>query len=312
MKYKILKFHFNTAVHFGDNNLSDTNNTFSSDILFSAICVEKAKTGDIALIDEMIEIVNTGKLLFSDAFPYIGNEYFLPKPIMHIDGENNESDSGKKKAYKKMSYINIKDFDKFVKGDFDNPEETNKTLKEFGDIDVLTRVSISNDEPRPYQVGAYRYKNNAGLYVIVAYEDENIFNDIFDVVKNIGISGIGGKKTSGLGKFDVEIIDEKEDIYRIFVDKCNKNANKYMTLSISLPQDEEMNEVLDGATYALIRKGGFVDTTYENINKIKKKDIYLFKCGSCFSKKYEGDVYNISFDENNKIYKYAKPLWIGV
>lgn len=312
MKYKILKFHFNTAVHFGDNNLSNTSNTFSSDILFSAICIEKAKQGGEALINEMLEKVKDGKLLFSDAFPYIGDNYFLPKPIMHIDGKNSESDSGKKKAYKKMSYINIKDFEKFVKGNFDNPEETNEILKNFGENDVLTRVSISSDEPRPYQVGVYRYKNNAGLYVIVAYEDDNVFNDIFAVVENIGISGIGGKKTSGLGKFGVEVVDDKEDIYRIFVDMCNKNANKYMTLSISLPQDEEMKETLDDATYTLIRKGGFVDTTYENINKIKKKEIYLFKSGSCFKKKYEGGVYNISFDENNKIYKYAKPLWIGV
>ena len=44
----------------------------------------------------------------------------------------------------------------------------------------------------------------------------------------------------------------------------------------------------------------------------KKKELYSFKAGSCFSHKFDGHIFDLSEGGNHPVYRYAKPLMMGV
>lgn len=104
MNYIVYKLAFQSAVHFGRLNLEDGEYTCCADTIFSALCQEALQMGtDVS--QQFYQYAKTGTLLLSDAFPYMGNTLFLPKPMKHIETEGNKGDSTMKKAYKKLKYI---------------------------------------------------------------------------------------------------------------------------------------------------------------------------------------------------------------
>ena len=44
----------------------------------------------------------------------------------------------------------------------------------------------------------------------------------------------------------------------------------------------------------------------------RKKDLYVFNSGSTFTEKFEGDICDVSSGGAHPVYRYAKPLWLGV
>ena len=93
MDYKIYMLSFTTPVHFGTGVLSESSINFCADTLFSALYIEALK---LELADQLYNMVEEGKLLFSDAFPYIGKQYFLPKPMLYVEPKDQGNSSVKK------------------------------------------------------------------------------------------------------------------------------------------------------------------------------------------------------------------------
>lgn len=69
MVYQLYKLEFLNNVHFGKNSLNDAEISFSADTLFSALCIEALKSGELK---KLYEITQKGELVISDAFPYQG------------------------------------------------------------------------------------------------------------------------------------------------------------------------------------------------------------------------------------------------
>ena len=44
----------------------------------------------------------------------------------------------------------------------------------------------------------------------------------------------------------------------------------------------------------------------------KKKDLYVFTAGSCFVNCFAGDIYDVSEGGKHPVYRYAKPIFMGV
>lgn len=72
MKYIAYKLKFSTGVHFGNGSLDDTEYTFCADTLFSALCIEAVKHSEDKL-SRLVSYVKAGKIVFSDAMPYMNN-----------------------------------------------------------------------------------------------------------------------------------------------------------------------------------------------------------------------------------------------
>lgn len=86
----------------------------------------------------------------------------------------------------------------------------------------------------------------------------------------------------------------------------------HLLLSTALPKEDELSEALDGASYKLIKRSGFVASTEYAPESRKKRDLYVCSAGSCFQHCFKGDIYDVSDGGNHSVYRYAKPLFMGV
>ena len=86
-----------------------------------------------------------------------------------------------------------------------------------------------------------------------------------------------------------------------------------MSLSTSLPKDDELEEALENSSYLMEKRSGFIYSTSYSDEFRRKKDMYVFSSGSCFENIFDGDVYDVSEGQGkHKVYRYAKPLFLGV
>jgi len=298
MKYKIYRLKFPYGVHFGGNSLDESKMTFSADTLFSALYQEALAIGEDAA-KELYDCVQEDRFLFSDAFPYIGDTNYLPKPMIRITKSEQEGDSVIKKAYKNLKYIPMDKMDTYIKGDLD-PQKESQRLKTLGVKALKTSVAIHGyEETMPYHVGVYYYNDGCGLYIIAGFEsshEEDLFYDLLDA---LSYSGIGGKRRSGFGRFEIESIKDVS---------LSEQGEHYMTLSVSLPEENEM-EVLRDASYQVIKRGGFVGSEDYSDEYRKKKDLFMVTAGSCFHEMYSGNIYDVSNGGKHAVYRYGKPIF---
>lgn len=312
MKYAIYKLHFSTGVHIGNRDLADGEYAINSDTIFSALCHEALKAGGEQYINKLISLVNDNLILISDALPFIEDELYIPKPLQpidNVDNNQNQGDSINKKAFKKLKYISIDMLDTYMEGNLD-PETELEIFKDLGGSEVRTQAWINGtEETKPYFIGVYNFKANNGLYIIVAYKDKDDLNFIENLIQALGYTGIGGRRSSGLGKFKPELNTLSDE----FINHLNDDLYQdYMTLSSCMAKESELGNIIEDSYYLLHKRSGFVSSRNYSEGSLKKRDFYAFKAGSCFSNKFNGDIFDVSYKGNHPVYRYAKPMFLGV
>lgn len=90
MTTSMVKLTFQVPVHFGDGRLSGGEYTCDAATLFSALFIEALKM-DCA--DELLAATKLGELTLSDAFPYIGERLYVPKPMVDLGSYAESEDS---------------------------------------------------------------------------------------------------------------------------------------------------------------------------------------------------------------------------
>ncbi len=307
MKYKLYRLRFQGAVHFGRHNLDEGEYSCCADTLFSALCQEALKIGDSTL-QEFYHCAKEDGLLFSDLFPYMGDTYYIPKPMKHIDTEDGSGNSVIKKAYKRLKYIPMDMLDVYLEGKYDVLNAQN--LEELGHFEMKTTVSIRGEsEPEPYRIGTYYYGPGNGLFFIVGYGEEKASELAERLLENLSFSGIGGKRASGLGRFDLF----QGTLPEHFCARLEKRGSRYMSLSVSLPTEEELETALTGAEYLLCKRSGFVASGQYAPEQMRKRDLYVFRSGSCFAERFRGDIYDVSEKGyGHPVYRYAKSMLVEV
>lgn len=329
MQYKIFKLKFETPVHFGSEkvgtSLENVQIICHSDTLFSAMCQEILKIyGEIKLLD-FVDMVEDEELLFSSLLPYRENDLFLPKPCLLLDRKNtneNISSSVKKKKMKKLEYISINDFENYIDclktgNDFEYDEEKYNICE----TTTVAKVSLNREDDKNniYYVAGTQFKEKCGLYVLVAYNSDEQVELFENTLKSLGYSGIGGKRSSGYGKFeiedemypDLEGLEEEKLIYSLL----ETDGDYQEALSVVSPSEEELeNNNFNNAFYKLISRNGYVySTTYTEENTlVKRKSLSMFKEGSCFPFDIKGEIKDVSDNGNHPVYKCGKMLKIGV
>lgn len=302
MKYTIYQLSFPNGIHIGDKSLEESNYTISADTLFSALYIEALKRED-DIAERLLEGVQNGTILLSDTFPYIGKTNYLPKPLLRIESEHNKGDSVIKKAFKGLSYIPMEKMEDYIQGKFDAVKEKAQ-IEKLGQSVLKTAASINGKvEADPYYIGVYYFNDDCGLYFILGHQFEDDEEYIYELIDALSFSGIGGKKSSGLGHFEVKKRIE------VNCDCFEKESENYMSLSIGLSQNEELEKVLEGAQYQLQKRSGFVYSSDYALEQRKKKDIFMFSAGSCFKEKFSGNIYDVSDGGMHAVYRYGKPIF---
>lgn len=304
MIYQIYKMEFRNNVRFGKQSLNDTGYTLYADTLFSA-CYQEAQKQQKE--DIFYRAVESGKLLFSDAFPYQGKEYYLPKPYIHIEGRNRKSNSKEKKKFKKLKYIPLSKLDKYLSGEISADEL--EAEHELGYSGMKVSVAVrGKEEPEPYRIRYFSFNEGNGLYFLVKSDSEEEIQLLDELMLGLSYSGIGGKRHSGMGRFDYDRMSVPE-ILRM---KLEISAEKYMLLSTALPEDRDLETVLEHAEYQLLKRSGFVASANYADQQMRKKDLYVFQSGSCFEKTFKGRIVDVSEAGRHAVYRYAMGIFMGV
>lgn len=304
MEYAVYKLRFKTDVHFGNGALSGSNIAFLADTLFSAMYIEAMK---LECADSLLEAVKSGRVLFSDAFPYIGSSYYLPKPMIYVEPQD-KGDSTVKKIYKKMKYIPAELFRDYLQGKLDTQKFDMRGLGKSYD-QIMSSVGMADKDAEPYSVGTYSFEQGSGLYIIVGFAEDDDKYLFEDLMISLSYSGIGGKRSAGKGRFEFEFAKQTDALLRLF----DVRTGRYMLLSTALPKEDELDTVIDGASYLLQRRSGFISSDTFAETNLKKTDIYTMQAGSCFAKQFTGDVYDVSGGRgSHPVYRYAKAIFMEV
>lgn len=305
MDYIFYRLKFSTGIHLGNGMLNDTGYTFGADTLFSALYIEALKMKEEK---RFMAMVNERQLCLSDAFPYKKREYMLPKPMLYIEPKQ-QGDSVEKKKYKRLKYIPIKQFRKYLAGNLSLDRDP---MADFGREEQQTMVAIRGlEETRPFHIGTWYYKEGNGLYIIVGYEGEEVRRLFEQLLQSLSYVGIGGKRGSGLGKFEFQS-GKCGDAFNKRLTLKVQEGKTYMLLSRALPQEEELSKALEGASYLLEKRSGFVASHEYAIEERRKKDCYVFAAGSCFKKNFKGQIVDVANGGNHPVYLYAMPLFMEV
>lgn len=319
MEYKLYKLTFNTPVHFGSDiigsSLEESDFICHSDTFFSALCLEYIKLNGAETIDDFIDFFNNGKLLISSLLPYKNNDLYIPKPSIVIErsdtkNENKEENSSSdRKKMKKLNYIKVSDIDIYLNyikgiGDFNFDYDYNN----FAKYSLNQKVGLRDEENRLYSLGTYSFYKNNGLYFALSFSDNETLKEFEKVLKSLSYSGIGGKRTHGLGNFEYN-----ESDFSAFENKLFKDSKYKMLLSLFSPTENEMESIdFNNSFYSLIKRNGFIYSNNYSGNLSKRKSLSMFKEGSCFTNNINGNIKDVSQNGNHKVYRYGKAFYIGI
>lgn len=305
LNYKLYQLEFLNGVRFGSGMLNSTEISFHADTFFSALFQEALK---LKIADTFLDAVKNGKIVWSDAFPYIEKTLYVPKPMYQNRQKlERRGDSKQKKKIKNMKFIPCGEIENYINGVM--PEEAINDMQNLGKHSMKVSVGIlGNEEPMPYRVSSFYFNDGAGLYIIVGTESEKDREIFYNLLESLSYQGLGGKKSSGLGRFDFL----EKDLPEVLKKRIGSKATHYMLLSTALPEDDEFEEALDGAFYGLVKRSGFVDSDTYSMQQMKKRDLYVLASGSFFDRTFNGKVIEERNGGTHPVYRYEKALFMGV
>lgn len=307
MRHVICRLTFQTAVRFGSDSggsLTGAGLTFRADVLFSALFRALLYQGKS---EDLLRAVQSGELFLSDAFPWHSDRFFLPRPVGIFAKQNHPAavDPSQRKLLKKIAYIPTDLLQDYLHGQADL--QVLHDLNHFGRHFEETHVNLrDSDQSLPYQLSGFRFAKDTGLYLVISATDSAL--SLFEAGMNtLSAEGIGGKVSSGWGKFAFEMVPAAEK----WVDTLNdERASCQMLLSTALPSEEEMSAALDGAYYTVVRRGGFAFS--EQNRPLKKQTSYLLGSGSTFQRRFGGTLLDVGIGMPHPVWRYARAMFMGV
>lgn len=327
MMYYIFTLKFLTPVHFGDTANGGSLDKFSlqcsADTLFAALCNEAANKGSDA-VETLVKKTAEGKIVFSSLFPYwrtVDDDlyFYLPKPLLKLEQDEQQSVKSfeeikqlatKLKKQKKSTYIRASQINSLLES---GGSDRQFAVPEFAAPLVAGRVALREEKPLPYYVGSYVFSENSGLYFILGVEHEEEFMLIKELLLSLGYSGIGGKRSSGYGKFELADNDLMlyDDGTAIALMLYNEKSKYQMCLAPVCPCVDEIDVVKQGS-YKLIKRGGFIASSAAKDN-IKRNSIYMLQEGSCFPERLRGQMLQQTVDGlAHDVYRDGIGMFVGL
>ncbi|MBE5066648.1 type III-A CRISPR-associated RAMP protein Csm4 [Ligilactobacillus salivarius] len=295
MEVQAYKLDFQT-VHFGNGSLNESIGSFNASRLYSSLFLESLK---LNVDKEFLNLSKSANFFLSDSFPLKDGEFYLPKPIGYpkipLNSESTRETRRKAKKSKKLRYIKYTDMEDYIEGNCD-VDKLDGTDSFFSKSTVVTKKGID-----PYEVGITNFKTS--LYILT------IKHKLLDMLMDsLQYSGIGGKRSSGYGRFTVEKLDIPDEFSKNIVVN-DSEYGVYMTLSTSIPNNDELDAVLPTAEYLLEKSSGFAYSSTSR-NLLKKQDLYKFAVGTTLTKTYNGNIFDVRPDDfPHPVWNYAKGLF---
>ncbi|KLA44795.1 type III-A CRISPR-associated RAMP protein Csm4 [Ligilactobacillus ruminis] len=295
MTFKIYRMSFQRA-HFGKGYLDTSDMLFDASRLYSALCLEAIKND---CLNEFTELAESDGFFLSDAFPHVGEPYF-PKPVCYpkkrmVRLEGLKEDNEKNKLTDRIVAVPMSEMSAFIRGEADY-----SVL--FEDQEGFCRSSIVVRKGEdPYEVGVTTFSQD--VYVLATQSEL-----LDELMTSLQYSGLGGKRSSGYGRFDLAIEELPEGLEEML----NTDGNEQMLLTTALPQDAELHQAMTGARYDLKKSSGFAYSETAG-QLVRKQDLYKFRAGSVFVNKFKGKIADVRPDGYpHPVYNFAKGLFLDL
>ncbi len=319
--YKVIKLKNLTPIHIGTGkeNYDFSADNLKSDTISSALAAIRAQKGKTEDLEKFLSSFSV-----SSAFPFWESYYFLPKAHGKIDVKvSGEEEHNYRKKLKGVKYIESSLWNELIQGKslIINNEQINKEfIIENAKFDKLSiaevgqRVSVPRGEESksdPFFFEWRFYDSRAGLFIIIDCDDE-VFEEIVSLFKELGQMGLGTDKNIGGGKFDVELSTlDLPDV---------KDATHQLSLSMFLPNAEEVKQLnLKKSRYELVLRGGYIaGSTNSDLRHLRKKSVYMFNTGAVFEtdKKLFGKIVDLRPEWNDEsmhpVYRSGRPFNIPI
>ena len=319
MNYYLTKLEFETAVHFGSGDsalsLYTSEDHFHADTLFSALCHTAGR--DAEDLQRLIRLAEEGKLLLSDSMPWKEETLYLPKPVIASDSRR-EVPGRVRKAMKKLQWIPVLSLPAFSESlHGGEPYSPDEGAAEFGRHTERTMAGIPEEgDARPYEFGLFQFHEGCGLYLVIGAESEEDGEWVLSLLELLGLSGIGGKTSSGFGSFHItekiRLDGSGGEQARWLHEALNREEGSQLLLTSSLPEDRELESVLDGASYQPLRRGGFVASDGYADTPMKKKTQIFLAAGAVLPCRFQGGLYEVGYGGAHPVYRYSRPVLLGV
>lgn len=296
MELKLYRLKFQNA-HFGVGYLNTSAMTFAASRLFSALCLEAIKND---CLDEWLTLAKMDTFKLSDAFPYDAQPY-LPFPINYRPKEklnlvSLHEDNDQNKTASQVHFLPLDMLPFLANHDLDVTELLIEE-QQLAQQAIFMKKGVD-----PYEVGVTRYR--AELYVLASAAP--LFEQL---LTSLQYSGLGGKRSSGYGRFEYKAMELSDELQQGL---ANTQSHAQLLLTTSLPTEPELRVVLEKAYYQIERSGGYTDNPNAT-KRLRKEDLYKFKAGSVFGRRYNGSIVDVrpaGFPD--PVLNFAKGLFFGM
>ncbi|MFM6196148.1 type III-A CRISPR-associated RAMP protein Csm4 [Planktothrix sp.] len=271
--------------------------------------------------------------------------YYLPKPLAFPKNYPIQKDLEFTKTYKKLSYLPLEVWQRWYQGEgFTNSDRlelintTNKTAKDsdplhkagtfdYGQtfkIDKNPKVAIDRTtrstnfyhtgfvqfESSPHQVES-QPNQHSGLYFILNFPTTNpkLEKEIQATLKFLGEEGLGGERSSGAGRFDVEWLDLTEDWKKV----VQHQQSNYCLISLFWDDSLSSDLLNETACYDIQERGGWIASSPSGYQK-RRKMVRMFTEGSVFSANPQGKLANVTPEpfKAHKVYRSGVSLSLPI
>ncbi len=321
---KVFKLDFqNNRVHFGEAaesvGLESGAAYILADTLFSAICNSWVMLYGVesleALLSEFEEAENI-PFFISDCMPVCPEGLLFSKPVCSFSKteQKQNSNSREKKKLKSIKFLKANQIKTFLNGSF-RPDE-GIDFDKYMAFDEIAQVKVSRtQDSEPFSVKYLRFADKSGLWFLAKFKDEKIYNQFKEVLKFTGkVIGIGGKKSSGAGKFELKEDDSELKNIKQYLNISDINTTKdpALCLSICNPKDQEESRIIQKSFYQIVNRRGFhysQDSAWPAF--VKKKPVGMILAGSLLIKNIKGRLIDVTPELENgkkpphKLYRYG-------
>ena len=319
--FSIIKLKDISPLHIGTGkeNYDFAASKLHSDTISAALAATRATQGNRDDIDKFLD-----SFTISSAFPYIGNQYFLPRPIGNLNIEITDCENHEvRKQLKGIEYIEHGLWSELINGrkiSINRNLISNKFIANDNYLPtpyksiVTQRVAVPRnaDDAEPFFFNWDFYNQDAGLYFITDASG-NTLEEIISLFTLLGENGIGTDKNIGGGKFNIEV----DSI--TLPDVSSPNAQ--MLLSLYIPTEDELDSIeLHSSKYELLLRSGYISGSEQfDFWHLRKRSIYMFNVGSVImtninlmGKIVDLQPTNYNDERMHPVYRSGKPFTLPI
>ncbi len=248
--------------------------------------------------------------------------YYLPRPLQFpinypADDRGDKGDLKFFKTYKKLNYLPLEVWQKwyqregFTKGDrqeliAETEDKSYGHLQAAGTFDYtkafktqqLPKISVDRitRATNLYHIGFVQFEweeNRSGLYFLVYFPegDSQLEHDLQAALHLLGEEGIGGERSSGAGRFEIEWLLLPEPWQKV-VDFDSGSHYSLISLFWESPLSDEF---LKNASYEIQERGGWIAESQQ-----RRKMVRMFAEGSVFLNKPQGRLVDVTPKDFNR------------